>query len=199
MFLFSLFLIYIISYPFTPFNKFPIFWFFETLASEILPGTMPQITANAMNLWALLFGLIPRVDDSFRLISIFICLILFFPILKKLTIHFNSKNILLSLALVSLTVFMFLTRMHERYTFPALVPLLIVSILDKKYRNIFLIFSLTHLINIYNWWWVPPISFLRSILEYDLTIRFISLVNLITYFYFYHKFLTNCHESFKKS
>ena len=184
MSLVSIIFVYLISRPFA--IKNPFIWFFETLTQKILPGPMPQITANAMNFWALIFGLEPRLDEllflnliSIRNLSLLICFFLFVYILRHLYQHYSTKNLLLALVQISLVVFTFMTRMHERYTFPALIPLFILCYYDKRYWQYFIILSITHCLNIYNWWWVPNFSPLVFLLKTDFVIRLISLINTI--------------------
>jgi len=185
--IFSLIFIYLISCPFNPKEINPIFWFFETMITKILPGAMQQITVNAMNFWALIYGLLPqRLDEtlvfnliSHRSLSVIICSIFYLIICFKLYKKFTIKNLLLSLVNITLITFMFMTRMHERYTFPALIPLLILCFYDKKFIKYFIILSITHMLNVYNWWWIPNIKLLIEILKQDLFIRLISLINLI--------------------
>lgn len=177
-------LIYFISLPFS--IKNPLIWFYETMTKKILPGVMPQITANAMNFWALIFGLKPRLDEllifnliSIRNISIIICLLFFIIITFRLYKNFSMQSILLAITQISLITFTFMTRMHERYTFPALIPLLILCFYNRKYYKYFFILSITHLLNVYNWWWVPEIPFLISFLKIEFVIRSLSLINTI--------------------
>jgi len=184
--LFSLGLIYFICLPFTPQGLNPLFWFYRTMTDKILPGAMPQITANAMNFWAIFLGLKPQLDEilvfniiSYRYLSLVICLFLYLFSLVKLYKNYNFRQILLSLVQISLITFTFMTRMHERYTFPALIPLLLLSYYDRSFIKYFLILTITHLLNVYNWWWVPQIPFLISFLKLDLVVRLISIINTV--------------------
>lgn len=183
----SLIYLYIICYPFVPLNTDVFVWFIQIMTTKILPGAMQQITVNAMNFWAIFYSLLPqRLDEQLvfnlinhRQLSLIICLVLYTFINIKLYKNFTVENILLSLVNTTLVTFMFMTRMHERYTFPALIPLLILCFYNKKYINIFIILSTTHLLNVYNWWWVPNIAPLVYLLKIDLTIKTISIINLI--------------------
>jgi len=181
---FASILIYIVSRPFAIKNSF--IWFYETMTQKILPGAMPQITSNAMNFWAIIFGLKPRLDESlflniisFRSLSLIICVILYIYILIKLYKNYSLKSILLSLVEITLVTFVFMTRMHERYTFPALIPLLILCFYDRQFIKYFVILSITHYLNIYNWWFVPKIPVLISLLNLEIVIRSISVINLL--------------------
>ncbi len=184
MSLVSLIFVYLVSAPFA--IKNPFIWFFETFTQKILPGPMPQITANAMNFWALIFGLEPRLDEilflniiSIRSLSLIICFVLFVYILRYLYHHYSTKNLLLTIVQISLVVFTFMTRMHERYTFPSLIPLFILCYYNKKYWKYFIILSITHCLNVYNWWWVPNIPPLVFLLKSDIFVRLISLGNTL--------------------
>ncbi len=177
-------LIYIVSRPFAIKNSFV--WFYETMTQKILPGAMPQITSNAMNFWAIIFGLKPRLDEtlfiniiSFRSLSLIICLILYLYLLIILYKNYSLKSILLSLVQITMVTFVFMTRMHERYTFPALVPLLLLCFYDRQFIKYFIVLSITHYLNVYNWWFVPKIPIFISLLKYDVIIRSISAVNLL--------------------
>lgn len=187
--IFFLALIYFISKPFTPIEINPLVWFYQTMTTKILPGCMWQLTSNAFNIWALFFGIVPRLDEllifpflSARNLSLIISLILYLWVLFKLIKNYSLKQIIYSLAMFSAITFTFMTRMHERYTFPSLIPLYILSNIDKKYFKFFWILTITHLLNVYNWWWYPNINFLVYILEQDFIIRIISLINVLLVF-----------------
>ncbi|MDD4938340.1 MAG: hypothetical protein PHX34_04995 [Candidatus Shapirobacteria bacterium] len=182
----SLLFIYVICSPFNPIEVNPLLWFFNIMTTKILPGIMDQVTANAMNLWALIFGLKPKLDEflilntiSARNFSIIICVIFYFIILLKLFKKYTQKNLLLTLVTISMVTFTFMTRMHERYTFPALIPLLILAYKDRRFIKYFIILSVTHMINVYSGWWMPNISFLVKILDNDFVVRSVSLINII--------------------
>jgi len=182
----GLFLIYILSRPFAPIEIHPLVWFYQTFTQKILPGCMHQLTSNAMNLWALIFGLKPQLDElrilpflTTRSLSLIIVSFCYLLVIHRLYRNYSLKNVLLSLVNISLFTFTFMTRMHERYTFPALIPLFILCFYNSKFVKYFLVLTLTHMLNIYNWWWWPPIPFLISFLKIPITIRIISLINLI--------------------
>lgn len=184
--IFTLSLLYIICLPFTPIEINPIFWFFKTMLTKILPGAMNQITVNSFNFWAIFFGLTPITDNflifnliSTRNLSLIICFILILLICINLYKKYSPKNLLLSLVNITLITFIFMTRMHERYTFPALLPLLLLIFFDKSYIKYFLILSITHLLNVYNWWWYPKIPILIFFLKQPLVITSLSILNTI--------------------
>ena len=147
---------------------------------------MDQVTANAMNLWALIFGLKPRVDNflifnviNVRLFSLLICAIFYIYEMLKLAKNYSLKHILLSLVTVSMITFTFMTRMHERYSLPALIPLLLLCHYDRRFVKYFLILSITHIINVYNGWWIPNIPQMITLLNRNVVVRLVSLINVI--------------------
>ncbi len=186
--IFSIVLIFLVAQPFTPQGSNPFLWFYQTITQKILPGPMAQLTSNAFNYWALLFGLVPRLDELLvfnflpaRSFSLLFCLILYLPIWFNLYKNLTIKTILLSLVNVTLITFIFMTRMHERYTFPALIPLFLLCFYDRKFIKYFLILSITHMLNVYNWWWYPQINILVDFLKIDLVIRLLSLTNILLF------------------
>jgi Gpi18-like mannosyltransferase len=181
--LFFLLITYLLSSPFAV--KPTFIWLADLFQTKILPGSMPHLTANAFNLWTLLFGLSPRQDNllifnflTARAFSFIFWLVLVCPLLFNLYSRFSLRRLLLSMATVTLLSFFFLTRMHERYTFPAFIPLFILSIKQCFYYKYLLILTVTHLLNVYNFWWVPQISFLITLLQFGPVINLISLFNL---------------------
>jgi len=178
--------IYLICSPFNPVEIHPLIWFFNTMTVKILPGVMDQVTANAMNFWGLIFGLKPKLDDflvlnliSARNLSLIICSLFYIILIIKFFKNYSSKTLLWMLATVSMVTFTFMTRMHERYTFPALIPLLLLSHFDRRFRKYFIALSLTTIINVYSGWWTPNIPFLVNLLNNIIAVRIVSLINII--------------------
>jgi len=184
--LFLLALIYFISSPFNPVEINPLIWFYQTMTTKILPGVMDQVTANAMNLWGLIFGLKPKLDDflilnsiSARNFSLLICLIFYLYVLQKLVKNYSLKSLLITLVNISMVTFCFMTRMHERYSFSALIPLLLLCHYDRRFNIYFIILTITHMINIYSGWWTPKLPFIINILKTEYVIRGVSLINVL--------------------
>jgi hypothetical protein len=155
------------------------------MTTKILPGVMDQVTANAMNFWGLIFGLKPKLDEflifnfiSARSFSLILCGIFYLFVMFKLIKNYSLKNLLLSLVNISLVTFTFMTRMHERYSFPALIPLLLLCHYDRRFIKYFIILSITHMINVYSGWWTPNIPFLINILKNEIIIRSVSFINI---------------------
>jgi Gpi18-like mannosyltransferase len=173
--LISLGLIYLITLPFAP--SFFLNWVYLLYTKNIFLGEMPHLTANAFNLWALIYGFKPIVD-SIKLINNIsayeIGLILFSAylifVLVALWRNFNFLRFLFALTLVGFGAFIILTRMHERYLFPIFIPMTILCVQKIIPLKIYFITSFIHLINLYHYWWFPKISpliflFSQSIIE----------------------------------
>lgn len=184
--LFLLILLYLICLPFNPIEINPLIWFFQTMITKILPGFMDQVTVYAMNFWAIIFGFKLKIDNllilniiSFRLFSMIICAILYFHQIYKLYKNYSIKSLLLCLVTISMITFSFMTRMHERYSFPALIPLLLLCNYDRNFIKYFVILSITHFLNIYSVWGMPNITLIHNILNTDLIIRLIGIINTL--------------------
>lgn len=184
--LFLLTLIYLISSPFNPVEINPLLWFYQTMSTKILPGFMDLITVNAMNFWALIYGFKYQIDSililnliSVRNLSLIICGILYLYSLIKLYKNYSEKFLLLSLVNISLITFTFMTRMHERYSFPALIPLLLLCHYDRRFVKYFIILSITHFLNIFAVWSMPNITFIKNLLNSNFTVRLISQINVL--------------------
>jgi len=176
-------IIYLICFPFAPTELHPLLWFYQTMTQKVLPGIMDQMTANALNFWALIYTLKPKLDNfnlfgliNIRLFSFILCFILYSYDLIHLYKNFTIRRLLLSLVNISLITFTFMTRMHERYSFPALIPLLILSFYDHRYLKYFVILSITHFYNVLCSWFFPNIlNFYPLIFIFSLTNVLITL------------------------
>jgi Gpi18-like mannosyltransferase len=177
-------MIYVLAKPFAVGNT--MVWVASTYSNKILPGCMWWLTANAANFWAMIFGFTKTPDDiliigiiSFRLISLIISGMAIVWVIIKLWKNYGWENLWWALAAASMVVFSFMTRMHERYSYPALVPLLILSMNNKKYLKYFWIISVSHMLNVWGVWGVPKMDWLAGWLNNDLVIRVVSLVNVM--------------------
>jgi Gpi18-like mannosyltransferase len=180
--------LYLICFPFTPLNTNPLIWFFQTMTVKILPGFMPHLTANAMNFWALLFGLQLHLDNlmffnliSARNLSLIVCSLFYLYLLFKLYRRFTLPNLLLTLVSFTLVTFTFMTRMHERYSYPALIPLLLLCFYDRRFTKYFVLLSLTHFYNVLCAWWFPallynyPLVVITSIINIFITLKLVFI------------------------
>lgn len=173
----------LLSLPFATRPLIP--WTTNLYLTTILPASMPHLTANAFNFWALLFGLSPIHDSliifyplTARLVGFLLGLPLIILVYFSLYRHFSYRRLLLALSSITLISFFFFTRMHERYTFPALLPLILLTLNDFRYRRYLFLLTLTHILNVYNFWWFPRLPFLINLLGSGVIIGLLSLTNL---------------------
>lgn len=172
------------SLPFV--KKFnPIFWLYFLYRDRIFRGQGNMLTANAFNLWALIFGIDFSRNDfglflglSFKVWGLLLfglcCVpILIFLILKKL----NINLVFWSLAIISFSSFVFLTNMHERYLYPTLPYLTILTVLGKLSWGYILAISTVYFLNLYHLWYFPD-TFIKNVFEKQelFLTRFFSLL-----------------------
>jgi hypothetical protein len=187
-----------LSLPFVRWMR-PVPWLYHLYRDRIFGHQGNMLTANAFNLWALIFG----IDFSRNDLGLFLGLayktwgqLLFgLTFLPMLAILFSKKPeiklILWSLVIVSLSSFVFLTNMHERYLYPVFPYLTILIFLFPILKPFYILLSLIFWLNLYHLWYVPDIAGLKLIYN-PLTIRFFSLVNLLLMFWLllsYFRFL----------
>ncbi len=150
------------------------------------PGNLHFINLNGFNFWGFLLGL-HRISDKTMFLRVPLYAwgwILFLPFyLYIFSLHVGRrKNIFFTLILISLSAFLFLPRMHERYLFPIFVffPLLLFYI--PKLRKYFYLLSGLYLLNLYHWWWFPRIEFLVNLLSLDFVERTLSFLVVFCFF-----------------
>lgn len=182
----------ILAYLSFPFVKWmgSIPWLYHLYRDRIFGHQGNMLTANAFNLWALIFG----VDFNRNDLGIFLGLnyktwgqllfgFVFLPSLTALAIKKSEiKLTLWSLVITSLAAYIFLTNMHERYLFPVFPYLTILIFLLPNLKPFYFLLSLIAWVNLYHLWYVPDILNLKLIFI-PLAVRGFSLVNLILTFY----------------
>ena len=88
---------------------------------------------------------------------------------------------------------LFMTGMHERYSFLAVLPILLFSIFEKKYFKYFLILSTIYTLNMFIAYWPwKDFNFFSQIFEFSnhLIPRSLSLINLVMYFWITKKLIS---------
>jgi dolichyl-phosphate-mannose-protein mannosyltransferase len=189
-------LIFFLSLPF--FSKEPFSWFFKFYSNIISgPKEMFYLSANAFNFWSLLFGLGNIADKitfkeilAYRTWGIFLSLPLVLVILIKLWQTKKANKVFQASLLITLVIFLFMTRMHERYLFPIIPFLSVLAIINSiRFRWVYLFFSLSFFLNLYHNWWVPPINFLIVLLNNQLFIKGLTIFNLLFFLYLLFIFL----------
>ncbi|UQZ83951.1 hypothetical protein SK3146_03163 [Paenibacillus konkukensis] len=121
-------------------------------------GFYPNVSMNAFNIWFYLVGTNPDTSDNIEIMSgvtiklLGFCLLAMVAILVCIYILFSRKIdliILLKLSvLLNFSFFMLPTEIHERYSIPALVFLLFLLILEKKFVKEVLLMTLAVFFNL---------------------------------------------------
>ncbi len=162
------------------------FWLINLYKDRIFPGEIGYLTANAFNFWFLIdpgkmldsatyLGLPARLWGFSIVIIGMIFIILW---LKRKT---DDRRIFISLIVTSLLSFLFLTRIHERYLYPFFPYGTVLLGLTPNFWIFYVVYSITHLLNLYHLFWAPPFSFLEALYKNSPLALFISVVNLITF------------------
>lgn len=181
----------ILYFPFQPINTLP--WALRFYLSSF-SGEISQLTANAFNFWALIFGfgkkdtvLFLNFPAKYVGWGIFIVSVLIVCI--RLWQSKQKKSLFVASFLIAFSAFLFLPLMHERYFYTALVFSAILGSFKKEWLYCFIMLSVIHFFNLYHFWWSPRIPFLVSFLSNLIVIRGIIIVNLIIFVYFLIHFL----------
>ncbi len=125
------------------------------------------LSAGAFNFWQ--FINLHRLPDTLLVLNLFpigtlvrILTVVFiiFILLMLVRKKYDFKYGLLAVGIICLFVFLFMSRMHERYLLPALPFLLLASVIDTRIYWIFVLTSFFHLFNLYFAWNRPPVDWL---------------------------------------
>lgn len=176
---------YLLVIPFD--NSIRLLWLVDKYLNQFLPGSMPHLTANAFNIYALFFGLKPQPDGIYRTISMVAAVALLLPIWLGLLKKPNLENTLLSLVVTTLISFSFITRMHERYTFPVFLPLLyLVKLHHQKYLKPLVFLTVFHLLNVYHAWWIPRLVPIINLFQFPFLVPLLCIGIIIITGYLYY-------------
>lgn len=189
---------FLIALPFLYYGTFPNL--VKSITGSL--GVLPNITNHAFNLWSLFAkGAVDYIPDSIRLLGLIspwgagmlIFGLVYLIIIIKLTKTYNSFNqVMLLSAMLAMSYFMLLTRVHKNHIYFTL-PFLALSFNFRFSRIAFYIFTLTFLLN-----WVIFNDFSAYYLnEYSIAgIGYLAgLVNLMTFIYFVYKTINNTTNS----
>ena len=111
---------------------------------------------------------------------------------KKIT-----EDFFMALFIAAFAAFLFLTKMHERYSLLPLVFLLLFSLKKTKFFTLFILLSMISFINHYHNWAVPRIEFIMKIIDSMPFVYFISLMNVVIFFYLLWSFFLSIFSSRK--
>lgn len=145
----GLLVIFIFSYPFFPDQTL------ISLGQHIInsANTYPYTSVNAYNFWGIggfwisdkpLWNNLSYNNWGYILLSVYWIIIAFLFVKKRLSIYAVA-------ALATLGFFFFPTRVHERYLYPAIIFLILLSVTYKSKLLLFLtgLLSLLHFLNLY--------------------------------------------------
>jgi hypothetical protein len=80
---------------------------------------------------------------------------------------------------------LFMTGMHERYSFLAIMPLLLMAIYNKKYLKYFLLFAIVYTLNLFHAFWPwENLGWVKQTFEFSnfLIPKILSMINIFAYF-----------------
>lgn len=182
----------VLTLPFSA-GENPLAWLAELYRTKIFGQQYHVVTANAFNLWAVVFGFEMKSDlikigiFSLKTWAIAAFGLLMVPVFLHLKKDFSKRTILVSYLLVAYGAFIILTNMHERYLYPVFPYLLLLAAYSPALFKIYFALSAIHLINLYHLWWVPRVEPLVIIFTASDTIllRGIALINVLLFFFSY--------------
>lgn len=116
-------------------------------------GMYKQVTLNAFNIWYYLVGTTPDTSDTIKLWNLISLRNIGFALLLLAVLYtgwyiwrrqtLTTATMLQAGAWISFAFFMLPTEIHERYSVPALVTLLLLTLLDRRWIPITLLLSIT--------------------------------------------------------
>lgn len=164
-------------------------WLVNLYKNRIFPGEIGYLTANSFNFWWLVNP--GKILDSAiylgvpaRMWGIIIVLISMIALIFYLKRRLDEKRLLVSLAVISLVSFLFMTRIHERYLYPFFIPATVLLASIPGIIIPYFVLSLTHLLNLYHLFWAPGIPVLEKLYLNPAFSNIISLINLLVFIWF---------------
>lgn len=161
----------------------------------IATQSLPYVTNGAINFWTLITyfdgikDTAPFVGGiSYRVVGYGVVFILYMFIIFLYLKNTSTKSLFYAFFLTSFASFLFLTKMHERYTLLPLAVLLFACIENIHLRQFFVAFSFISFLNVYHSWPVPQVEVLQKIINNPMVIIGISLINIAAFLYFLKQF-----------
>ena len=184
-----------LSFPFVRWQS-PIPWLYHLYRDRIFGHQGNMLTANAFNLWALLFGIDFSRNDLGVSLGLtlknwgqILFLVTSVAVLVKLLKQKkeNLPMIFWAIALEAVLSFDFLTNMHERYLYPALPYLTMLLYVVPNLGWLYCSLSLIFFLNLYHLWYVPDVFSLRLLFT-PWAVKILALANLSLGLWFFFKF-----------
>lgn len=164
----------------------PFSWLVNLYQTKILGQQLQIITANAFNLWAAIAGIhelpqsLPFLGLTYQYWGYILFGLAYLPLLHLVWKNQDIKTVVIALALTAFSSWLLLTNMHERYLYPLFPYLTILVGFNLVSIYPYILISLLNLLNLYNFWWVPEISLVKSFLSFGdrLMPRVLGVINL---------------------
>jgi Gpi18-like mannosyltransferase len=149
------------------------------------------INFNAFNFWYIFYPFSrPRVLDTSMYLFLsaknwgWVMVLITTVLSLKVIRNKKLENIFAAMFIAGFGSWLFMTGMHERYSFLAIVPLLLISIYQKKYLKYFLILSTIFTLNLIIAYSPNEMCLeIKKIMELNnfLIARILSVINVIVY------------------
>ena len=101
----------------------------------------------------------------------------------------SHQNIFYAVFLIAFAAFLFLTKMHERYSLLPLPFLLLLTLKKPGFLKWYFLLSIMSFLNHYHSWSVPKLAFITSILYSPTIVYALALINLILFLYLLSSYL----------
>ncbi len=177
---------YIAYLPFAP-TLSPL-WPFQVYINRIQTGSgSVWITDHAFNVW-IWFSHLQKIPDTTKVIGQISANIVgiglfFIAVLAPLFAYTKRKlsfnQLILLCSLMPMAAFSFLTKMHERYSAPAIPFIALASSFDPVLWIIYFLESVAHLVNLYHEWYFPRIGGVDTLVSDWTTIQVCAITNII--------------------
>ncbi|MDD2646415.1 MAG: hypothetical protein PHV78_00600 [Patescibacteria group bacterium] len=150
-------------------------------------GFYAYLSINAFNFWQI-FQWRPihlnfiAENHWYLFAALIIFAVFYFLILKKLLKNQNTYNLTFACLLIAFSAFMFLTKMHERYLFPAIMFMPILLSWQKKYLANYILISLCYLANL-----IYALFAIKALYQISIVFAILNLANFAHLFYDYYQ------------
>lgn len=162
-----------------------IFWLFNLFLNKFIPGEIGYLTANAFNFWWIIDSGMTLDSNSYigipaRIWGFLIPSFVLVLFTYKLKIKISDKVLFSAFTVVAFTVFLFMTRIHERYLYPFFPYATLLLAFIPNLWLLYLTVSFIHLLNLYHLFWVPSFPLLQNLYTEQFKL-ILSVTNIILY------------------
>lgn len=174
----------------------PYSWLFTLYKDKVFTQQLQVITANAFNLWVGLTGIHEQPHTlllgplTYQMWGFVLYVASYIPALFLVYKKRDFESLFWSLSIVSISSFMLLTNMHERYLYHFFPVFTIVAVVNRRLLAFYWIVSGISLVNLYNFWWVPRVKVFIEILSAQdrLLPRILGFANFGLFLWLYSTF-----------